>query len=89
MENWKEDILKSMEGAKRASPPPELFSGIHAKIARNGRMTVVPRPYLALAAASLAFLIMANVWAVTRAGGSLKTESSTYQLSQANFDLYP
>ena len=86
-EKWKDDILRSMEGAKRAEPDPQLYTRIRERIMVP--MQVVRRPYLAAAAACLALLLTANIWALSTATQKpAPTSSSTYQIEQAHFDLY-
>ena len=83
----KDDILLSLEGLKRAEPDPKLYASIQAKIANAGKMQVVRRPWLAVAAACLALLICANIWAFGKS--SLESRVPTaYQIDQANFNLY-
>jgi hypothetical protein len=89
-EQWKEDILKSLEGIRRAEPDGQLYAGIRSKIegsAMAGRMQVVRRPYLSLAAACLAALIVANVWVIGQRQAD-QSPTSVYQVDSAHFDLY-
>jgi hypothetical protein len=84
--DWKDQVIRSLEGAKRAAPNPLLYDDIRIKIA-GAKLQVVRRPYLALAAACLAFLITANIWALSqRSTGA--TSPSVYQVEVANFNLY-
>jgi hypothetical protein len=87
-ENWKDDIFRSLDGIQRAEPSPMLFDKIRAKTkAAAYEMQVVRRPYLALAAACLALLIMVNVRVLTHR--HLESPGvSVYQVDNANFDLY-
>lgn len=92
-EQWKDRILGSLEGVKRAEPRPELYQSIRAKLTdvkMAGQMTVVRRPVLALAAACLALLLTANVWALKQqySKDAPAPNVSVYQLDNANFDLY-
>lgn len=85
-ERWKEEVLRSLEGAKRAEPAPGLYAGIRSRLAP---MQVVRRPYVALAAACLAVLITANVWALHQRQVETPASSvSVYQVDNARFDLY-
>lgn len=86
-EQWKDDILRSIEGAKRAEPGPFLFDNIREKIGSAGRMQVVRRPYLALAAACLALLLAANIRAMRQSNGETSAHS-IYQVDNTNFELY-
>lgn len=85
-EHWKDEVLRSLEGARRAEPKPELYAGIRARI-EAGRMQVVRRPYVALAAACLLALAAANVWAL-RQRPPETSSASAYQIESADFDLY-
>ena len=92
-EQWKDRILGSLEGANRAVPRPEVYHNIRAQLTgvqMAGQMTVVRRPVLALAAACLALLLTANVWALKQqySKDAAAPNSSVYQLDNANFDLY-
>ncbi len=87
MENRKDDILKSIEGAKRAQPDPQLYAAIQAKIAGIEHLQVVKRPYVALAAACLGLLIFANVSMLSNKDSAQKTPS-VYQIEYANYSLY-
>ncbi len=87
MEQWKDDVLKSMQGAQRAQPDPQLYAAIQAKIVGIGAMQVVKRPYLALAAASLALLITANISLLASRSAETSTPS-VYQIENANFSIY-
>lgn len=89
-EQWKDDILHSLEGLKRAEPRPGLYAGIRAKLnapAAAEPFKVVHRAYLALAAACLALLITANVWAL-RQEHTGTPGPSVYQLDNTRFDVY-
>jgi len=84
--DWKDQIINSLEGAKRAAPNPLLYDNIRRKIA-GAKFQVVRRPYLAMAAACLVFLITANIWALNQRNAGL-TSPSVYQIEVANFNLY-
>ena len=89
-EQWKDDILNSLEGIRRAEPDPQLYARIKSKTGEAVvavRLQVVRRPYVALAAACLAALMIANVWAI----GHRQVEpssTSVYSVDSARFDLY-
>ncbi len=89
-EQWKDDILNSLEGIRRAEPGAGLYAEIRSKIAEAaaaGSMRVVRRPYVSLAAACLAALITANVWVIGQRQPD-QSSVSTYQVDSAHFDLY-
>lgn len=91
-EEWKNTILNSLQGAQRAKPDPQVYQRIQARLGERtgaGKMELVRRPYLALAAAGLALLITANVYALAQQRtASTSPSASSYQLDRANFDLY-
>ena len=87
-EVWKDKILRSLEGAKRAEPDPQLYGRIQTQL-RAGQMQIVRSPYLALAAACLAVLLTANIYALAQQNtGQPTAERSVYQVDQTSFDLY-
>jgi len=89
-EDWKDDIFRSLEDIQRAEPSPELLDKIKAKtnkVVVNTAIQVVRRPYIALAAACLLLLLMANIRALSL-GRNMPSTSSAYQIDNANFDLY-
>ena len=86
-EQWKDEVLRSLEGARRAEPSPLLYDKIRGKIGHAVKMRVVRPGYLALAAACLGLLVTANVWALRQSRQDVTTPSA-YQLDYANFDLY-
>lgn len=89
MENepWKDEILNSLKGLRRASPDPALYERIRAGLPGRAAMQAVRRPYAVLAAAGFALLLTANVWALTREK-STPSMPSGYQITQGNFDVY-
>lgn len=87
MQDWKDDILNSLEGARRAEPNPDLYGKIQATIAGMSAMKVVKRPTLAVAAACLTLLITANIWAISQSRVENRTPS-VYQIESADFDIY-
>lgn len=86
-EKWKEEVLRSLDGAQRAEPGDLLYHNIRAKVLAR-QMQVLRRPYLAAIAAGLALLISANVWVLNRQQQPTTVTTSTYQIDPAHFDLY-
>lgn len=86
-ENWKDDVLHSLDGIESAAPPAELYGKIRYKVLNMRQLQVVRRSYIAVAAAGLALLLTANIWVLssTRTVGNTP---SVYQIEQANFNLY-
>ena len=85
-EKWKEAVLNSIEGLRRAEPDPRLYEGIRAKLAKP--VQLVPRPWVSFVAASIALLILANGYALTQQKNEANTATSVYQVDQTNFNLY-
>jgi len=85
-ESWKDQIMNSLDGAQRAEPQADLFEKIRHKI-HTAPMQVVKKPYVAVAAACLAFIVALNFWALMRSSMPGET-SSVYQFDQTNFELY-
>lgn len=89
-EKWKDEVFRSLEGIQRAEPGPELLDKIKAKtnkVAANTAIQVVRRPYIALAAACLLLLLMANIRALNLSR-NMPSTSFANQVDNANFDLY-
>lgn len=82
-----DDILRSLEGAKRAEPGPQVYDKILFRIASTERFSVIARPYLAMAAACLLLLVSANIYALNQQH-TFPSSPSIYQVEGANFDLY-
>ena len=87
-EHWKDEVLRSLEGARRAEPDHRLYARIRARVEGRHNTGLVRRPYLALAAAALALLLTANVLALARQRPAATPAYSGYALEVANFNLY-
>ena len=89
-ENWKNDVLRSLEGARRAEPGPWVYTRIRERIGQTAPVRAM-RPvhplYVALAAASLALLLTANVLAL-RQQSQVSNNPTVYQVDSANFNVY-
>jgi hypothetical protein len=85
-EQWKEEILNSLEGIQQAAPNKNLYNKIRTKVIA-GQKRVVRRPYVALAAACLVVLVASNVWILAQRKVDIPA-SSIYRVDNANFDLY-
>lgn len=86
-EKWKDGILQSWEGARRAEPGPDVYAKIRQKI--NGKMEPVQRTYLALAAACFAALLCANIWLLRTNLPETTNVARSYGIDAANFNIYP
>jgi hypothetical protein len=100
-EQWKDNVLSSLEGIKRAEAPPFLFTRIEARIrlyemptsmAANERVPVLK---LAFGVACFVLLCGINIWIVSQTASPnmvQQQQTSSAQavpiLETANFDLY-
>ncbi len=86
-EDWEESILNSLEGIKRAQAPAGMYARIHAAI-QAPAMRTYSRVSLLTAAAGLALLVSANIWALQTAASENTDASSLFQVENADFNLY-
>lgn len=85
-ESWKDQIMNSLDGAQHAEPQADMFEKIKQKM-HTTPMQVVKKPFVAVAAACLAFIVALNIWALMRAPMPGDT-STVYQFDHTNFELY-
>ncbi len=89
--DWKDDILSSMHGAKRAEPSPFLFTKIHARIdALSSSVSVSPR-LIRLAFAICFSAIVINVTVIfnySRRAKPLPQAAHEYSFSDDRYQLY-
>ena len=87
-----QDILRPLEGMKRAEPRAGLYEEIHAKWLASKPVEKMKSPYVFLAAASLIGLICVNFLLISHYQTEKQTRSDKasrgQQLETANFDLY-
>ena len=91
-DKWIAGVLGSLEGSKRAVPPPELFGRIQQKIA-SPEAKIVPIGRYRLAAAAAVLLLVLNVWVLhqySQAPGFTSSEQVTdsSQSLISDFNLY-
>ncbi len=86
-ENWKEQILRSLEGIHRAEVNPFLYAKIVDRLSAPVLIRRVAFPKIALATAGFALLLILNVW-VLRSGSEKQTSEETVLINQYNFGLY-
>ncbi|MBY0433605.1 MAG: hypothetical protein K2U26_05810 [Cyclobacteriaceae bacterium] len=78
-ERWKEEVLGSMRGMKRAEPNPFLFTRIEARIEKQwGRMGVWQ---VRLAAAVMVVLLIVNSVALLRSNRTAGETTDAYSIS--------
>lgn len=63
-EKWKDDVLNSVKGLKRAEPNPFLFTRIKQRLQEEQTAALIPRSKIRWAAAGFALLCALNVWVV-------------------------
>ncbi|WP_025741780.1 hypothetical protein [Aquimarina pacifica] len=82
-EQWADDILHSLEGAKRAIPKNDLFDEILAKIPEKKENKIIPLVHLTWIAAAAVAIIVVNVYALQLQNTTIKnvTESSDKEVS--------
>ncbi len=93
-EKWKEEVINSMKGSRRAVPPPDLLARIEANIdASQARVFPIRRWSYVVAAALL--LILLNVFAMrqmmltnTSSGIEQVAGNDAEQILISNFNLY-
>ncbi|MEZ4888238.1 MAG: hypothetical protein R3E32_26145 [Chitinophagales bacterium] len=94
-EKWKDAVLNSLEGIKRAEPNAVLFEKITQRIERNGSPSqIVPMNRVKMAAAAAILLLALNVFSITnyfKTNKSIQTENTIYQDVPSlisNYNLY-
>lgn len=91
-ERWKNEVLGSLEGLQRAEPDPALYAKIQTRLdaGTKPRLQVIHRSYVAVAAACLLLLLVANVYALQQQHAKpVRTAPAAYDaLENARFDLY-
>ena len=91
-DKWVNEVLGSLEGSKRAVPPPDLFARINQKIARP-EAKIVPIGSYRLAAAAAVLLLVLNVWVLAQYAqtGALTSNEQVTVNSESlisDFNLY-
>jgi hypothetical protein len=99
-EQWKDEILSSIEGIQRSEVPPFLFTRILSRLRAeetrsSSTMTArISRPTLAFSVAGFVLLCCVNVWIVI--GSAVQTHDTNQapmptapsSLETVSFDLY-
>ncbi|HZY82981.1 MAG TPA: hypothetical protein VFE50_25855 [Cyclobacteriaceae bacterium] len=83
-EKWKDDVLNSLQGIKRAEPNPFLFTRIEAVVSRVREVT--PNQWRVVIAVGL-ILLFINGWTLL-SDRQQAEPSSPYQLNNHNYQLY-
>lgn len=93
-EQWKDEVLSSLRGLKRAEPNPFLFTRIEERIKSPSAFfpnASVSLPKLSLAFAGIALLGMLNFFVLKNSiNSSTNTNNSqkAYSLNNINYQLY-
>jgi hypothetical protein len=85
-EQWKNDVMDSLRGIKRAEPNPFLFTRIEAAITQQVTK-VTPKQWRLAIAFSIVILIL-NGWLINRNSPGNMNEQSPYQLNNHRYQLY-
>jgi len=81
-EEWTDDILRSMEGSRRAKPRPELLKKIQASLSGHSTPVIQLVPWRSALVAS-ALLLLINITAVYTYVQSNKKPSNQNLLAEA------
>ncbi len=87
MENWKNQILNSLEGLERANPPADVLQKIQQKIKEQNEAN--KRQWLAVAAAVI-IVACANILLITNydANHSYEEPQKDYSELVSDYSLY-
>ena len=97
-EQWKEEILNSLENMQPADPNPFLFAKIQHKLEEQGRQasqTFISKPLMTLAFTAIVFLISLNFFAISQLNNqdyssthTVESESSYSIVAQDYLNIY-
>ncbi|MBD1207792.1 MAG: hypothetical protein H9535_05155 [Ignavibacteria bacterium] len=92
-EQWKDHVLSSLEGIKRAEAPPFLFTRIQASILLTNRNPYVSTPKLMLGVVAFLVLCCVNLWVLIESNqvaspNNVPPLQAAIMLESVNFDLY-
>ncbi len=86
-EQWKNEILNSLHGLKRAEPNPFLFTRIEAALAKQVEW-VTPRQWKMAAVFGLVLLALNGWFAFKGTSTTGQNPPSAYQLNTHRYELY-
>ena len=84
-ENWKEEVLNSLHGLKRAKPAPFLFTRLEARLEKSLHTITVRQVQWATVA--LVFLLVLNTYVIVRSNQSMQN-STAQEYSLTRFNAY-
>jgi hypothetical protein len=84
-EQWKDEVLASVKGLKRAEPNPFLFTRIKQRLREEQTIALIPKAKIRLAAIGFALLCALNVWVVL----SSAKQQNTRQSNVSALDIFP
>lgn len=94
IDKWKDDVLNSMKGSRRAVPPLDLFAKIEAQI-DTAEARVIPMRQWSYAVAASLLVLMLNVFAlrqIIRSNTGTTTEqvatTDAEQVLISNYNIY-
>ncbi len=89
-EQWKDDILNSLRGAKRAEPNPFLFTRILAQIETPEQSVSQSYIKVRLAVSLCSLILILNVTLIVRhiKTSAQNNEPSTYSMNTNQYQLY-
>ncbi len=91
MEQWKDEVMDSLNGLERVKPNPFLFAKIRDRIGRQEAIETVGPAGLRLAFASIAILVAINISVLisnSRIGNATGFEDSYSDNFSQSFNLY-
>ena len=92
MENWKDDIMNSLQGMKKAEPTANLFENIQQRLDKKKTETVfLPLPQWTSVTAVLLMVIGINAYMISQHFKSNQVNEQTDQFyigSTSDYNLY-
>ncbi|MEM9326421.1 MAG: hypothetical protein AAGA85_12215 [Bacteroidota bacterium] len=88
MEEWKNQILKSIEGIERAQAPSGAFQGIKDRITNPGAGTHESDRFWIAVAAAIAFILLSNGYFFHDYIQGSSPGQETYTTLLSNYNLY-
>lgn len=89
-EQWKEEVLNSLDQLQAAEPNPFLLAKIKQKISEQGVETsprMISKPILTMAFAAIVFLISLNFFAISRISDQSAVSTNTTTESELSYSI--
>lgn len=94
-EYWKDEVMNSLHGIRRAEPNPFLFTRIEERVKSPSSFLsdrIIPLPKLSFAFAGIVLLFVLNVLilknSVKEMGVNEKHSPQSYSMNNINYQLY-